>query len=93
MKTVPLSEAKNRFSRLVDSVADRDEQVLITRNGRPAAMLINPDELRRILATLDILSDPDMMRQIRQSEAAFKSGRYKTYKTDEELDELFGPRE
>jgi prevent-host-death family protein len=35
MKTLPLSEAKNRSSRIVDAVADRNERVLITRNGPP----------------------------------------------------------
>jgi prevent-host-death family protein len=90
MKTLPLTEAKNKFSRIIDAVADRDERVMITRNGKPAAMLINPDRLQSLIATLDILSDPDMMRQIRQSEREFKAGRYKTYRTEEELDELFG---
>jgi prevent-host-death family protein len=89
MKTLPLSEVKNTFSRIVDAVADRDERVMITRNGRPAAILINPDRLNSLIATLDILSDPEMMRQIRQSERDFKAGRYKTY-TLGELDELFG---
>ena len=90
MKTLPLTEAKNKFSRIIDAVADRDERVMITRNGKPATMLINPDRLQSLIATLDILSDPDMMRQIRQSEREFKAGRYKTYRTEEELDELFG---
>ena len=89
MKTFPLSEAKNKFSRIVDAVADRDQRVMITRNGRPAALMLNPDEFDRLLATLDILSDPNMMAQIRRSERAFKTGRYRTY-TAAELDGLFG---
>ena len=40
---------------------------VVTRNGRPAAMLVNYDEYRRQRDTLDILSDPDLMKQIRQS--------------------------
>jgi hypothetical protein len=52
-------------------------------------MLINPDRLRSLIATLDILSDPEMTRQTRQSERDYKAGRYKSYALDE-LDELFG---
>lgn len=89
MKIMPLSDVKDHFSRVVDAVADRDERIVITRNGRPAAVMINPDELKGLLATLDILADPDMMRQIRQSERDFKAGRYKTFGSAE-LDELFG---
>ncbi len=90
MKTFQLTEAKNRFSRIVDAVADRGERVMITRNGKPAALMIDPDEFERLLATLDILSDPNMMAQIRRSERNFKAGRFKRY-GDRELDELLGP--
>lgn len=89
MKTLPLTEAKSKFSRIIDEVADRDERIVITRNGRPAAVLISPSELESLLATLDILSDPNMMAQIERSKRAFATGRYKTYGLDE-LDELFG---
>src|SRR5439155_77547 len=43
VKTLPLSEAKATLSRLVDQVASRDEQIVITRNGKPVAMLVSPD--------------------------------------------------
>ena len=48
-------------------VAEREEEIVVTRNGRPAAMIVNYDEYRRQRDTLDILSDPGMMKQIRQS--------------------------
>jgi len=89
VKTLPLTEAKNTFSRIVDAVADRDERVMITRNGRPAAILINPAKLESLIATVDILSDPNMMAQIRRSERQLATGHYKIYTLDE-LDELFG---
>lgn len=89
MKTLPLSEAKDRFSRIVDEVADRDQRVMITRNGKPAAVMLSPTEFERLIATLDILSDPNMMAQIEGSKRAFAKGRYRTYSLDE-LDELFG---
>ena len=44
MKTLPLSEVKMKLSALVDRVEATDEGVVITRNGRPAAILVSPDE-------------------------------------------------
>ena len=44
MKTLPLAEVKANFSQLIDQVVKRDEQILITRNGRPAAVLASADE-------------------------------------------------
>ena len=66
-KTMPISEVKTRLPELVSGVAEREEEIVVTKNGRPAAMLVNYDEYRRQRDTLDILSDPDLMKQIRQS--------------------------
>ncbi len=66
-RTLPISEVKARLPELVTGVAEREEEIVVTRNGRPAAMLVNYDEYRRQRDTLDILSDPGLMKQIRQS--------------------------
>lgn len=66
-KTLPISEVKTRLPELVAGVAERDEEIVVTKNGRPAAILVGYAEYRRQQETLDILCDPDMMKQIRQS--------------------------
>ena len=66
-RTLPISEVKSRLPELVTGVAEREEEIVVTRNGRPAAILVNYDEYRRQRDTLDILGDPGMMKQIRQS--------------------------
>jgi prevent-host-death family protein len=73
-KTLPISEVKARLPELVTGVEEREEEVVVTRNGRPAAMLVNYAEYERLKETLDVLSDPELMRQIKQSEAYFSSG-------------------
>jgi prevent-host-death family protein len=84
MKTLPLSDAKNRLSRIVKDVTERDERVMITRNGHPAAVVISPDEFESWQATIDILSDPDLMAQLQRSKKAMR--RAKTYT----IEDLFG---
>ncbi|MBI2149829.1 MAG: type II toxin-antitoxin system Phd/YefM family antitoxin [Acidobacteria bacterium] len=74
-KTLPLSEVKTRLPELVAGVDEREEEVVVTKNGRPAAILINVREYERLKETLDVLSDPELMKQIRQSEAFYASGR------------------
>lgn len=73
-KTLPISEVKARLPELVAGVMEREEEVLVTRNGRPAAVLVNVDEYDRLKGTLDVLGDPDLMRQIRASERHFARG-------------------
>ena len=73
-KTLPISEVKARLPELVTGVEDREEEVVVTRNGKPAAVLVNYAEYERLKETLDVLSDPEMMRQIRESERYFAKG-------------------
>ena len=65
MKTLSLSEAKMKLSEIVDSVHSTDEEIVITRNGRPAAVLISPDEFESWKETLAIKADQDLIEEIR----------------------------
>ena len=74
-KTLSLSEVKTRLPELVAGVQEREEEVVVTKNGRPAAILINVDEYTRLKETLDVLSDPVLMKQISRSQAFYQSGK------------------
>ncbi len=74
METVPLTEVRSTLSSIVERIATTHERVTITRNGRPAAVLISPADLEALEETLDVLSDPATMRQLRESEAAVAAG-------------------
>ena len=66
MKTLPFVEARAKLSLLVDRVAAMDEKILITRHGRPAAVLVSPDEYEGWKETRAIRSDRELMREIRR---------------------------
>jgi prevent-host-death family protein len=74
-RTLPLSEVKTRLPELIAGVDEREEEVVVTKNGRPAAILINVREYERLKETIEVLSDPELMKQIRQSEAFYASGK------------------
>src|SRR2546422_6235332 len=74
MKTLPLAEAKAKLSRLVDRVAETDEEILITRNGRPAAVLVSPDEYESWKETRAVQSDRELMQEIRRGLRALRRG-------------------
>jgi len=86
MRTLSLSEAKMKLSELVDKVQHTDEEVVITRNGRPAAVLISPEELESMRETLQIKADRDLMKEIRAGLKALQ-GRSRLYTLEELLDE------
>ncbi len=85
MKTLSLSEAKMKLSGLVKAVNTTDEEIVITRNGTPAAVLISPDEFESLKETIAVRSDAALMDEIKQGLKALKSKKARLYT----LDELF----
>jgi antitoxin YefM len=74
-KTMPISEVKTRLPELVSGVEQREEEIVVTRNGKPAAVLVNYNEYERLKDTLDVLSDPAVMKQIAQSKSFYAKKR------------------
>lgn len=84
-KTLPISEVKTRLPELVSGVAEREEEIVVTRNGKPVAVLVNYDEYECLRETLDVLSNHPLMTQIRRSRTFYsKGGRGASF------DEVFG---
>jgi prevent-host-death family protein len=65
--TLPLAEVRERLSPIVTSVERTHERVVITKNGRPAAVLIAYEDLESLDETLEILADPDAVAEIREA--------------------------
>jgi prevent-host-death family protein len=74
MTTIPLADAKARLSAVLDEVRDTHERVVITRNGRPEAVIMSVEDLEALEETLDLLSTPGAVEQIRQAEADIAAG-------------------
>ena len=85
MKTLPLSEAKSKLSGLVERVRSLEEEVVITKNGRPAAVLVSPGEFDSWKETVTIRGDASLMREIRAGLSALKKRKARLYTLDELL--------
>jgi len=92
MKTLSLSEVKMKLSKLVETVGTTDQEVgttdqevVITKNGRPAAVLVSPDEFAGWKETNLIRSDQALMDEIKNGLSALKKKKAKLYT----LEELF----
>lgn len=89
MSTTSLADAKNRLSELVSSAEKTHERTVITKNGRPVAMLLSVEDWASVEETLEILSDPDLMREIREARAEIERG---DTVSAEEMDALLAKR-
>ncbi len=81
MTTVPLAEARAHLSQLVDDAMRTHERIEVTRNGSRAVVIVSAEDFDGLLETLDILSDADLVREIR--DALAEADRGEVYSTDE----------
>ena len=70
-----LKAAKNRFSQLPRRVNDSQTVIPITCQGRPVMALMSWEMFESLVDTIEILSDPELMSQINESEKAIAEGR------------------
>ena len=74
-RIVPFTEARARLTELLDEIQSRHEHVVITRNGRPAAVMLSTEEYEAIEETLEILQDEETLSALRESKDDVKAGR------------------
>jgi antitoxin YefM len=88
-KTVSVREFRDNISQLLGDVADRRDHVVVTRNGRPAAMVVPIDEYEALEEAVEILSDKDAMAAIEAGRAEAERGETVTFEeVRQELAEL-----
>lgn len=75
MSAVPVGDARDHFSELIAEVERTHERITVTRHGRPVAILLSPEDLESLEETLDILSQPGALDEIRQSAEDVAAGR------------------
>jgi antitoxin YefM len=86
MDTLSLSEAKIKLSSLIDKINTTDAEIVITKNGRAAAVLVSPDEYEGWKETIAIRSDPDFLKEIRKGVKALKNKKTCIYTLEELFD-------
>ncbi len=75
VKVVPFTDARATLSELLDLVEREQEHVVITRNGKPVAIVMSADEWESWEETIEVLSDPELMAALARSEEDVKAGR------------------
>jgi antitoxin YefM len=86
MTTLPLAEVRANLSKLVDEAVRTHERIEVTRQGRRAAVILSADDYDSIMETLAILSDEDLVRDIREAEREAERG--EVFTLDEVTEEM-----
>ena len=82
--TLSITEVRDKFLPLIREAKELLEEIIITKNGRPEAVLMSYEEYESWRETLEIMKDPELVAGIREAKADIKAGRLYT------KEEVFG---
>lgn len=88
MEHLALTDVKKRLSEVIDGVEREHGRVVITRHGRPAAVVLSIDDLESLEETLSVLSSQPLMKDIRAGIAELDAGKGVTLTKEEALAHL-----
>lgn len=77
-KILSITKAREDLPSLVNQAKNDLDEYVITVNGSPAAILLSFDEYESWRETMEILSDPEELKDIRQGEKDIAEGNYVT---------------
>ncbi len=85
---LPLADVKNRLSEVVERLEREHGRVVITKHGRPAAVVLSIEDLEGLEETLEILSNPALMRRIKKAQTELDAGLGETLTKEQVLERL-----
>ena len=74
MAIQPLRYGRDHLSEIVDQDSREHDRGEVTKNGRVVAVVMSSEELSALEETLTVLSDPEVLADIRDADAAYARG-------------------
>jgi prevent-host-death family protein len=73
MKTVPISELRQRVADVIDDVQATDEPTIVLQRSRRAAYIVNPARYERDQQELALLRRQLFLSEVREAEAEYSA--------------------
>lgn len=67
VQTLNVTDARSRFTELVDQATKTHLRTVVTKNGKPAVVIISVEDLEALENTIEVLSDPQTMAAIEEA--------------------------
>ena len=75
VNTISVRELRPKLANVLEAIHDRFDRYIITRRGRPEAVMMSVEDYEGILETLEIQSDKPLMRRLKRAESELKKGK------------------
>lgn len=91
MKTVPITELRQRFADVIDDLQSTDEPTVVLQRSRKAAYIVSPERYERDQAELAALRRGLFLGEVREAEAEYRAGGAHRFDDVEQLIDAFRP--
>ena len=89
MKTIPITELRQRAADVIEEAGSSDEPTVILQRSRKAAYIVSPERFEHDQEELRTLRRALFLTEVREAEAEYSAGATKEYRDVEQLlDEL-----
>ena len=78
-KIIPITEGRKKLFKIAEEIQKPDTYYTFTIDGKPQVVLMSKDEFDSIMETMEILSDPEIMKDLKKADEDFKKGRYSSW--------------
>lgn len=74
MRTVPITELRQRVAEVIESVSESDEPTIVLQRSRKAAYIVSPERYERDQEELRALRRALFVAEVREAEAEHDAG-------------------
>jgi prevent-host-death family protein len=85
MKSVPISDLRQRIAEVIDQAREVDEPTVVLQRSRPAAYIVSPERYERDQQELRALRRQLFLAEVREAEAEYQAGEAARYDDMEQL--------
>ncbi len=78
-KIIPITEGRKKLFKIAEEIQKPDTYYTFTVDGKPQVVLMSKDEFDSFMETMEILSDPEIMKDLKKADEDFKKGRYSSW--------------
>lgn len=75
VNTITLKELRPGLPEVIKKIDARLDRYIVTKRGKPIAVMIGPDDYEGLLETIEILSDKETVKRIKRAKQEIKDGK------------------
>jgi prevent-host-death family protein len=75
VNTITLKELRPKLPEVIKHIDTRLDRYIVTKRGKPIAIMMSPDDYEGLLETIEILSDKEVAKRIKKAKREIKEGK------------------